>query len=289
MVWFGNYENYSASDYYDAVTGVPEQASEAIYHLLKHRLARALRRVFDLHGFGLDDHYDDSIDDFFLYLYDHGQEQPFAIVETVRAKEAFFGWMVGAYRNFLINKSREEIKRRRMMENLVVTVVEEERPFSDETLMRFITTAIAFADQELTPRKRFIFYRMLLSILNQRLAIPQELVAKTLGMHPVTYRVCVNRMRTRLADDVGCLEKGEELPLDPIHLLMSKRLFKGFDHLYDLLMPYYDAALQALPVALEINALRGSYGHDGILMHEESCYSYPHRVDVRELYQCLKS
>ena len=104
------YENYSASDYYDAVILFPDKASEAVYYLLKHRLARALGRVFELHGFGLDDHYEDTIDDFFLYLYDHGDARPFAVIDTVREKQAFFGWIVGAYRHFLLNKAKEEMK-----------------------------------------------------------------------------------------------------------------------------------------------------------------------------------
>lgn len=284
-----NYDNYSASDYYDAVTLVSDRASEALYYLLKHRLSRALCRLYDLYGFGLEDHFDDTIDDFFLYLYDYDVERPFAIFETIREKEAFFGWTVGAYRNFLINKSREEVKRRKMMEGMPVAVGEDEHHLTDENLMCFIAKAIAYADQELKPHHRFILYRFLLTILNQKLALPQEAVAHVIGMHPVTYRVCVNRLRTRLSDYVSHMEKGRNLPLDSKHLLMSERLLRGFDHLYDLLMPYYEETLQVLPMALEINELRASYGRDGILMHESSDYSYPHVVDVRELYESLKS
>lgn len=288
MIQIEKYENYSASDYYDAVTSFPDQASEGVYYLLKQRLSRALGRVFELHGFGLDDHYEDTIDDFFLYLHDYG-ERPFAVLDTLREKQAFFGWMVGAYRNFLLNKAKEEVKRRAMLLEAGATLVEEDRPFADDTLMRFIATAIAFADQELPPRKLFIFYRMLLTILDPRQAVPQEDMAKALGMHPVTYRVCVNRMRTRLVTDVATLEQGHDLPLNPPHLLMRNRLFRRFDNLYDLLMPYYEASIRRLPSTEAINAVRDCFAHDGITMHEEQVYSYPHVVDVRELYSRLKS
>ena len=288
MLLIRKYENYSASDYYDAVNKAPEQASEAVYYLLKKRLVRALGRVFELHGFGLDDHFDDTIDDFFLYLYDRGDGRPFAILETVREREAFFGWMVGTYRNFLLNKAKDEMKRREMMEDARAKAGEEDRGSTDENLMHIIATAIAYADQELPPRNRFIFYRMLLTILDQKLSLPQELVAQAMGMHPVTYRVCVNRLKTRLSDDVTCLEAGQKLPLDGTHLLMCNRLYRSFDHLYDTLLPYYENALKALSSAMEINELRNGYD-DGITMHEELQYSYPHRVDVRELYQKLKS
>ena len=287
MILIEKYDNYSASDYYDVVMAMTEQASEAVYYLLKKRLVRALGRVFQLHGFGLDDHFDDTIDDFFLYLYDRGDGRPFAIFETVREREAFFGWMVGTYRNFLLNKAKDEMKRREMLEEARAKAGEENLAHTDENLMHFIATAIAYADQELPPRNRFIFYRMLLSIIDQKLSLPQELVAQAMGMNPVTYRVCVNRLKTRLSDDVTCLEAGQRLPLDGNHQLMRNRLFRGFDQLYDTLLPYYETALQALSSAMEINELRDGY-NEGVTMHEESQYSYPRRIDVRELYQNLK-
>ena len=288
MIHVDKYENYSASDYYDAVTLLSSNAAEAVYYLLKYRLAKALERVFELHGFGLDDHYDDTIDDFFLYLYEYEDGQPFAIFGTVREKQAFFGWIVGTYRNFLLNKAKDEVKRREWMEMAGRTFNDEERSFSNEILTHYIATAIAFAVQELPPLKLFIFYRMLLTIIDPMLAVPQEAMAQVLGMHPVTYRVCVNRLKSKLSKHVAALEGGQALPLDSAHLLMSHCLFRGFDHLYEALMPYYEAAVKVLPMALEIHVLRNGYG-DGITMHEELEYSYPHVVDVRELYNRLKS
>lgn len=286
MIRIEKYEYYSASDYYDAVTSSPGNAAEGVYYLLKRRLSRALSRVFELHGFSLNDHFDDTIDDFFLYLYDRGDGQPFAIFGSIREKQAFFGWTVGTYRNFLLNKAKEEMKRKEQMEAVIIPVAEEERRFSDETIIRFIATAIAYSDQETTPRNRFIMYRMLLTILNPKVAVPQEIMAQAMGMHPVTYRVCVNRQKKRLSDAVSALETGKAFLLDSEHLLMRNRLVLNFYHLYEALIPYYEAALQALPMAVEINALRNG---TGITLHERIEYSYPHVVDVIEFYNRLKS
>lgn len=283
------YDNYSASGYYDAVTNMPERASEAVYYLLKHRLLRALTRVFELHGFGLDDHFDDTIDDFFLYLYDRDDGRPFSILNTIREKEAFFGWTVGTYRHFLINKAREEMKRREMMEAVGTSEGEEEKPFTDEVLMHVISKAIAYADQDLKPRYLFIFYRMLLTILDPKMAIPQERMSQAMGMNPTTYRVCVNRLKAKLSANVACLERGQMLPLDSAHLLMSNQLFRGFDHLYETLLPHYEAALQSLASSTEINELRESLSRNGMAMHEHAEYSHPYVIDVRSLYNALKS
>ena len=70
---------------------------------------------------------------------------------------------------------------------------------------------------------------------------------------------------------------------------VQPRLFQGFDHLYDTLIPYYEAALDALADASKLKALRNSCGPDGIIMHEESEYHYNRIIDARELYNILKS
>lgn len=282
-----NYACFSASEYYDAVIRSPEQVSEAVYYLLRHRLRRALGRVYQLYGFGLDDHFEDTIDDFFLYLYDWGAEPPFAIFGTVREKQAFFGWTVGTYRNFLLNLGKETLKRKEAIEKAVV-LARGEDPVAKETLMGLMATAIAFADQELKPRSKFIFYRMLLTLLDPRSALPQEVMAQAMGMHPVTYRVCVNRLRARLLNDVNALKKGEGLPLDPEHWQMRNHLFQGFDRLYETLIPSYEACLQTLSQAVAIDTLRKDYG-SGNFMHEGLEYEYPHVVDVWDLYERLKS
>lgn len=279
----------SASEYYDALMNASEPISDAVYYLLRHRLSKALEKVYELHGFGLDDPFEDTVDDFFLYLYDWGTEPPFAILGTVREKEAFFGWTVGTYRIFLLNKAKEDLKRKEMLERVAVLAGAEDRPVAKETLIDRIAMAIAHADQELKTRNRFIFYRMLLTFLDAKRAVPQEWMAQAMEMHPVTYRVCVNRLRARLSNDLTDLEQGSILLLDADHSLMRDHLIQGFDQLYESLIPYYEATLHSLSQAIEIDALRQGFSPEGITMHESLEYGYPHAVDVEALYERLKS
>ena len=55
--------------YYDILTHGDANSAEAAYYLLRHRLSKRLAKVFDAYGFGLIDDYNDTIDDFFLYLH----------------------------------------------------------------------------------------------------------------------------------------------------------------------------------------------------------------------------
>lgn len=284
------YDAISASAYYDEVVA---GSSEAAYYLLKKRLGKALKAVYELHGFGLDDDFEDTLDDFFLYLYEGNQNvdnHPFEIVKGVRNKQAFFGWTVSAYRHFLINKSKEEAKRKALLERVHLLSKGEDNSISCETMIHILATAIACADQLFTPRNRFVFYRMLLSFLDHSKAIPQEAVAQALDMNPVTYRVSTKRQKDRFLELVLVQEAGTTLDLDAQHLLMRNRIIDGFERLYELLMEFYDKVLQSLPNAQAIHLLRLRYVNGDGMMHEgRVAYGYSNNLDIRVLYPNLKN
>ena len=279
----------SASDYYDeAIAG----NSESIYYLLKRRLGKALNAVYELHGFGLSDDFEDTIDDFFLYLFEGNQgidQQPFNALKSIQNKQAFFGWMVATYRHFLLNRAKEEMRRKELLEHVRMSSREDECVFSNETMIWYLATAIAYADQQFPSRNRFIFYRMLLSFLDHSKAIPQEPVANALVMHPVTYRVCSKRQKDRFLDFILTQETGVALDLDANHSLMRDRIVDGFEQLYKVLMEFYLLALKGLPEANHIQALRLKFGHGDGMMHEgRPTYGYGNNLDIKILYPILK-
>ena len=277
----------SVAAYYDLIVKGGESGLEAAYYLLTKRLNRALKGMFELYGFGLSDDFKDSIDDFFLYLYEgNGTEvrKPFAMLESIRNKNAFFAWILGTYRRFLLNKAKEEVKRKELLEHARVFTRTDPEQYSEEVLIALLAAAIAFADQQFTLRNRFILYRMLLSYLDHSRAIPQHAMALALNMHPVTYRVCNKRLKDRLS------EAGETLKLDSAHQLMRERITESFNRLYGLLLEYYEETLVLLPSALEIQSLRlKSIRSEGQMMHEAYYYGRVQSIDVRHLYDALKS
>ena len=284
------YDALSASAYYDEVLA---GSSEAAYYLLKHRLGKALRAVYELHGYGLSDDFEDTLDDFFLYLYEGNQtadKQPFSVIRGVHDKWAFFGWVVSTYRRFLLNRAKEEIRRKELAERVRMVSKGEDCGFSSETMIMILASAIACADQHFTPRNRFVFYRMLLSFLDHSKAIPQEAVAHALDMHPVTYRVCTKRQKDRFFELIMAQEAGTRLDLDANHGLMRDRIIDGFERLYALLLEYYNSALEGIPNADEIWLLRRKYGHGDGLMHEgKPFYGFGNNVDVKILYTSIKA
>ena len=275
------YDSLSASAYYDEVAA---GSAEAAYYLLKRRLCKALNRVYDLHGFGLSDDFDDTIDEFFLYLY------PFDVIRMVQSKRAFFGWTVSTYRHFLLNKAKEELRRKDLMERVRQSSKGEECGLSNETMVQFLASAIAYADQHFVPRNRFVFYRMLLSFLDHSKAIPQEAMAQALDMNPVTYRVSTKRQKDRFLELILIQESGATLDLDDNHGLMRDRIVNAFEQLYELLMEYYDKSLEAIPNAKAVQSLRLDYAKGDSLMHDgKPRYGYVNNLEISLLYPKIKS
>lgn len=285
------FNNFSASDYFDVVSHPQEAPEEAIYYLLQRRLHRALQRVFELHGFGLNDDFDDTIDDFFLYLYEgDASGRPFSMMESVRDKQAFFGWTVATYRNFLLNKAKEELKRKALLEQALLMADEEGRGLGEETMIGYLASAIAYADQRFMPSNLFIFYRSVLSVLDHSRAIPQEEMAVAMNLHPVTYRVRCKRQRDSFQELILSQETGHCLDLDRRHELMRLCIVEEFQRLYDLLIGFYNQVLEQLPGKGEIKALRLRYRQEkGMCMHEKIRYGYRYEICVRSLYNALKS
>jgi hypothetical protein len=284
------YNNFSSSDYYDWIVNHTNNA-ESIYYLIRKRLVGMLYRVYKIYGYGLNDTFEDTIDDFFLYLYDWNltdSQKPFAIMEGIRNKAAFFGWVVSTYRFFLLNKTREEEKRIQLINEARLQFHEEEAQHPQEAMVHLLTTAIAYADQHFTPRNRFLCYRMLLSLLDHSRAIPQERMAQALEMHPVTYRVCTKRQKDKLGDYILLQEAGHVLTLDVAHQFMRDRMANEFHQLYELLMEYYNETLGLLPTAEKIKALRVEYGrYNGTTVHEEIQYGFKDVDEVCLLFGAL--
>lgn len=272
------YDALSASAYYDEVVA---GNTEATYYLLKKRLERALSKVYEMHGFGLSDDFEDTIDEFFLYLYDRNL--------SIQDKRTFFSWTVATYRHFLINSAKKEMRKKALMEQVCLSPKGEECGLSNETMVLFLASAIAYADQRFTPRNRFVFYRMLLSFLDHSKAIPQAAMAQALDMTPVTYRVSTKRQKDRFLEYILMQESGATLDLDDDHGLMRDRIVDAFERLYELLMEYYDKSLEAIPNAQAIQSLRKDYSNDDGMMHEGMpMYGYVSNLDISILYPKIK-
>ena len=250
------------------------RADEAMYYLLHQRLSHHLWQRFEVYQHQLLDSFDDVIDDFFLYLREgnEGENQsPYVVLRSVNKKDSFESWILNTFRNYLSVRATKEgrVTHTEPLTESVADVDAISSELTDEQKLSVASNLIAYGHQKLSSRDGFIFLRAMLTMLNKQKALPNEAVAKALGMTDVSYRVTVHRMKCNLAQYRSDLLRGEHLQLDEKHQQMAKRIYDDFLHLYPTLLGYYSQTIDQLPCADAIKQLRQNHFlNTGNMMHE---------------------
>ena len=268
-------------DFIDIIlNNIDGQADEAMYCLLHQRLIHQLRRRFEVYQHQLLDSFEDVIEDYFLYLRvgNEGKNQsPYLVLRSVNKKDSFESWILNTFRNFLSVRAVKEgrVTHTKPLAESVADVDTFSSELTDEQKLSIASNLIAYGHQKLSSRDGFIFLRAMLTMLNKQKALPNEVMAKALGMTDVSYRVTVHRMKSHLAKYRTDILQGKPFCLDETHRQMAQRINEDFVHLYPTLLGYYCQAIDALPCADAIKQLRQNhYLTTGNMMHEsEPLYS----------------
>ena len=265
----------------------PENFSdEVMYDLLHNRMGKQLMRKFEAFEYQLLDDFDDIVDDFFLYLRDGNDDPnsvPYQSLYRIKNPEAFEAFIVNTFRNYLSVRAAKEVKFA-YAERSTDSFAEDEAASSiltDEQKLAIASNLIAYAHQTMQSRDCFILFRTLLTMLNKKQALPNEAMAKVLGMSDIAYRVTVHRMKNNLAKYRTQLLQGQRLELDEEHQKMAQTINDDFLNLYPTLLVYYDQIVDTLGCADAIIALRQEYLEEtDIMMHEaEAEYSVPVTIE----------
>lgn len=281
------WENYGPEDFCEAILKRNCDSSSVAYYLINKRLRNNLKTVFLNLGCGDLLEFQDTIEDFFLYLHDGDGwkfNEPFHVLEGIENKGALFKWIMITYRNFLVRSMKVEIKKK----TLTSEGDEEPSMIHDEDKIRFLSTAIAYADQSSVSRSRFVLYRLLLTFLNKSLAVSQAEMAEAVDMQPVAYRVSTKRTKDNLLSYIKFMESGGDFELDSEHEKMRDTIIFNFDRLYPTLSEYYEKAICKLPKANEIRRLRFSSSNGHVLHEEMQPYGLCNCHDVGRVYMCIK-
>lgn len=277
----------SDTEFIDIILGGGELADEAMYHMLHHRLHHQLKERFEVYQYQLFDDFDDIIEDFFLYLREGKEgknQQTYQSLRCIEKKESFESWMLSTFRNYLSVRAAKErrITHVKLFTEDVADGEVTSSMLTDEQMLSLASQLIAYAHQELVPRDGFIFLRTLLTMLNRRKALPNEAMAKTLGMTDISYRVTVYRMKCRLASYRSRLLQDQIFYLDDKHQQMAQHINNDFLHLYPTLLGYYNQSIDKLDCAEAVKQLRQNhYLSTGNMMHEsESAYSTGLSIEV---------
>ena len=201
------FEGLDIPDFVDIILEGGERGDEAMYYLLHQRLERYLRRRFKVYQNQLMDEFEDVVEDFFLYLREGnshpsvlriaplGQEgnswskTTYMSLRRIRKKESFESWMLNTFRNYLtVRVQKEDNRTIRLSDNPNILTSDNPDSLTDERKLAVASNLIAYAHQTLYPRDRFIFLRTLLTLLNKQQALPNDEMARALGMTDIAYR-----------------------------------------------------------------------------------------------------
>ena len=243
-----------------------DKSDEAMYYLLHQRLEHQLHERYNLYQRRITDGFEDIIEDFFLYLRENGR-YPYQSLHRIKNKDSFETWLLNTFRNYLSNREQAEEN----LSQLSDYAIEETTPsiITDEQKIVIASQLIAYAHQVFYPRGRFIFLRMLLTMLNKQKALPNEEVAKALNMTDISYRVTLHRMKCNLIKFRQRLLQGDHLRLDDEHQQIAGQICDHFSQLYPILLTYYNQAIENLKCADAIKQLRQQYYETtGMMAHE---------------------
>ncbi len=267
-------------NFVDIILEGDEQGDEAMYYLLHERLERQLRHRFEVYQHQLLDEYEDVVEDFFLYLREGKSgwsKTPYQSLRRIRKKESFEAWLLNTFQNYLTVRAgaEKQMTCTSLNDEPVVATYIASSPLTDERKLAVASNLIAYAHQTLYPRDRFIFLRTLLTLLNKQQALPNDEMARALGMSDIAYRVCVHRLKSKLSDIRTCLLRNDLLPLDERHRQMAQQINDNFTDLYPTIGRFYVLAIDELKYADAVKRLRQEYfDTTGRMLHEpETVYS----------------
>ena len=253
------FASFSNSQFTDIILHNAQQSDEAVFYLLHHRLDRQLREIYETYHRQLFDSFEDITDDFFLYLRegkDGTNRFPYQSLQNIKNSEALETWLQNTFRNYLSNRTKDE--ERISYTDVSIEDLTEDSSISltEEQKLDIVAHLIAYALQVYYPRGRFILLRMLLTMLNKQKALPNQEIAKSLGMTDISYRVSVHRIKCNLTKFRHRLLKGENLHIDNEHQQMAQQICDNFCHLYPTLLAYYTQTIDTLKCADAIKQLR---------------------------------
>lgn len=287
------FEGLDIPDFVDIILAGGERGDEAMYYLLRQRLLRQLKARYEVYHHQLLDDFEDVVEDFFLYLREGKSglsRTPYQSLRRIRKKESFEAWMLNTFRNYLtVRADAEKQFISHLGDNLAAPDADcslargelsaglrgGSSPLTDERKLAVASNLIAYAHQTLYPRDRFIFLRTLLSLLNKQQALPNDEMARALGMSDIAYRVTVHRLKGKLSYLRTCLLRNDQLPLDDLHRQMAQHINDDFSHLYPTIGKYYVLSIDELKQADAVKHLRQEYYETtGQRLHEsETAYS----------------
>ena len=249
-------------DLLDIILKETKRGDEALFYLLNKRLRRYLKIEYEKMKELIDDSFEDTISEYYLYLHDYGSNEDsstpyYQPLRRIKDNRVFAHWTMRTY-CFFLNGKVKKMMMTPLFDNLPVeqpadSVKNWERRIWDMAVL------IVCAYQTLKPLTKFIFFRSMLKVMDKKLCVPNKLMAQTLQISYIDYRIrshhawqMVRNKRKRMMD-------GERISLDSEGITMAKRIFTNYGSLLPTLRMYYMEIIETLPAKDLIKAMLAAH------------------------------
>ncbi len=253
---------------------------EAIHHMLSVTLAEPLRNIYNQSPKLPERSFEDTIDDFLLFLY-HGPEYmrnaglpPFSLLLRIEHCSSLYQWVTSAYRIRLrqtlgIGKPALSLDDTDFQIQSTGLLTDDMQDNEDDEKRHELCNAIAICISQSDPLGRFLILRWLLTVLEPERAIPQATMAKAVGITHSNYRVSTKRQKDRLHRIMETHHSKSIPTTDAATIAIRNNLVCNSDCLYDCLTGYYDQCIAELPQSAEIEQIRNRLSLDaGRRLHD---------------------
>ena len=233
----------------DVIFENSKRSDLAMIYVINVRMRAKLKSDFDYYKQWLSMDFEDSINDFFIYLREGKNRKNIVRYESlhrIKNHKAFLPWVDRTYRFYLVNCSMKNVKNK--------TVSIEDAPKANRaieiepflTLDRRVAIAskvIAYAHQQLNDTNRIIMLSWMMRHYKKDCPHSNQEIAAMLGISDLSLRVRTHRIVKKVNSSCTEIMRSGKLALDGEHLRMAEEINKCFCDLTPFLLKQYQISV----------------------------------------------
>lgn len=265
-----------------------EESDQAAYYLLRYKLIDKLTTIYI--DANIADEISDVLMDFYLYIKEGDKDsKPFQCLENVRSVLSFERYLLNMFRNFVTDRWKESMKEERAKSEFKSNTADGYNHSRDKRIVHF-GWLLAYANDEMPVRERFIFFRNLLATLDKSIVISNERMADAMGLTYSNYRQIDSRCRKEIVNRLEDYQQGVIPNLSEASMHLVQQVVSDFENTAIILTSLYTSTLALLDCRAEIECLRQEEmaGIFSPIMNEAEdatlCYSLKKSQHVNYVY-----
>lgn len=231
-----------------------EESDLVAYYLLRYKLFDKLTTIYI--DANIADDISDVLLDFYLYIKEGGKDsKPYQCLESVRSVLSLERYLLNMFRNFVTDRWKQSMKEEKAKTEFKSNTADSYNHLRDRRIEQF-GWLLAYANEEMPVRERFIFFRNLLATLDKSIVISNERMADAMGLTYSNYRQIDSRCRKEIVNRLEDYQHGVIPDLTEVSQHLVQQVVTDFENTGNILVSLYDSTLAQLDCKAKIEYLR---------------------------------